>query len=340
MHGHILLMFLLQGRLWCEAIRVATELSIAEHLKEGAQDVERLAEQCGVQPAALYRMLRSVAALGVFREEPGKRFSNTPLSELLRRDVEGSMYDYARYWSMSLPEEAIRGLNYSVETGNSAFSKNHPGESVFDLYRADPELQRTWDRIMSKQADGFGRALCEAVEFEKYARIVDVGGGTGKLAAMIKRRVPASQVTLLDTPHVIERAREFVRESSVSVDVVPGDMFEKVPGPADAIILMRVLIDWDDELARRILLNCRDALDSCGTLVVCDFMVTDPSERAPDWTRDTVVKLFDLVLLTQFGSKMRTILDVRRLLDETGFRLLSTVVPDSPQTVLVAERID
>jgi hypothetical protein len=44
---------------------------------------------------ALYRVLRSLASLGIFEEIAPREFSNNAAASLLRSDVPGSFYDMA-----------------------------------------------------------------------------------------------------------------------------------------------------------------------------------------------------------------------------------------------------
>ena len=48
-----------------QAIYVAAKLKIADHLAAGPATAESLATRVGVQPAALYRLLRALASVGV-----------------------------------------------------------------------------------------------------------------------------------------------------------------------------------------------------------------------------------------------------------------------------------
>jgi Dimerisation domain len=67
-----------------QAIHVAAALSIADLLAHGPRASDQLAESAGAYPDALYRLLRALASVGVFREEDGRRFALTPAGEYLR----------------------------------------------------------------------------------------------------------------------------------------------------------------------------------------------------------------------------------------------------------------
>jgi Dimerisation domain len=62
-----------------QAIHVAATLGIADLLADGPRTSDELADSAGADPDALYRLLRALASVGVFREEDGRRFALTPV---------------------------------------------------------------------------------------------------------------------------------------------------------------------------------------------------------------------------------------------------------------------
>ncbi|HEX3724824.1 MAG TPA: methyltransferase dimerization domain-containing protein, partial [Pirellulales bacterium] len=73
-----------------QAIYVACKLGVADCLKDGPRTADEVAKATGSQPEALYRLLRALASVGIFREDQQRRFSMTPMAELLRSDAEDS----------------------------------------------------------------------------------------------------------------------------------------------------------------------------------------------------------------------------------------------------------
>jgi DNA-binding IscR family transcriptional regulator len=51
------------------SLSAVARLGVADHMSEYPVSVEKLAQQVGAQPAALYRVMRMLAGVGVF--EPG-----------------------------------------------------------------------------------------------------------------------------------------------------------------------------------------------------------------------------------------------------------------------------
>src|SRR5947209_7493440 len=98
-----------------QAIYVAARLEIADRLVAGPQSATDLARECGANPAALYRLLRALASVGVFAERSDQRFGLTPLAEPLRADAP----DSKRAMVLMMGEEHYRAwgeLLFSVET--------------------------------------------------------------------------------------------------------------------------------------------------------------------------------------------------------------------------------
>jgi predicted transcriptional regulator len=80
------LLGLINGFHVTQAVRVAATLRIADQLSDGPRSVSELAALTKSDPDALYRLLRALAAVGVFREEQGRKFALTPMGDCLRTD--------------------------------------------------------------------------------------------------------------------------------------------------------------------------------------------------------------------------------------------------------------
>src|SRR3954451_21294961 len=85
------LLTLVRGYQRSRAITVAAELGIADLLRVGPRGVDELAAATSTDASALYRLLRALAAIGIFTEQPRHRFALSPMGEFLRRDHPLSM---------------------------------------------------------------------------------------------------------------------------------------------------------------------------------------------------------------------------------------------------------
>src|SRR5439155_15824099 len=60
------------------SIIAAARLELADALGDGPSPIGRIAERVGADPDSLYRLMRALASVGIFREEDGRAFAHTP----------------------------------------------------------------------------------------------------------------------------------------------------------------------------------------------------------------------------------------------------------------------
>jgi DNA-binding IclR family transcriptional regulator len=77
-----------------KSLYVVAKLGVADLLVEGPQTSAKLAEETGAHEPSLYRILRTLASLGVFMEGEDRTFSLRPLSSTLVSDASGSLRDF------------------------------------------------------------------------------------------------------------------------------------------------------------------------------------------------------------------------------------------------------
>ncbi|MEW5975058.1 MAG: methyltransferase dimerization domain-containing protein [Acidobacteriota bacterium] len=75
------------GYLVSRSLHVAAELGIADLLKDGPKTVEELCAGTGAHRASLSRLLRTLAAQGIFAEDEQGRIVTTPAAGLLQLGV-------------------------------------------------------------------------------------------------------------------------------------------------------------------------------------------------------------------------------------------------------------
>ena len=142
-------------------------------------------------------------------------------------------------------------------------------------------------------------------------RVVDAGGGLGALAAALVQGQTGLQVVVFDRPEVIEQAKNDL-PSALDIELRIGDLFADWGLRADVVVLARVLHDWCDADAIRILRRARAALDPSGRLFVVEMVVPEDGVGGA---------LCDLHLLIVTGGQERTAAEFDILLAEAGFEL-------------------
>ena len=112
---------------------------------------------------------------------------------------------------------------------------------------------------------------------------------------------------------------------------VAGDFFVEVPADADAYVLSRVLHDWDDADAGRILARCRAAMRPDSRLLVVEAILPERARDLPAAIR------MDLHMLLLLGARERTAEEFRELLARAGFEVQRVVPTQSPAGLGVIE---
>jgi hypothetical protein len=312
------------------AISVAAKLGIADSLESGPKTTQQLARELNLHEPSLYRLLRALASVGVFHEGEDRLFSQTPLSDLLRSNAKPSLRNVAMMLIDSWHIKDWAELGWSIATGRPAAEKVL-GTNMFEYLSAHPEEAANFNNAMTDLSQGDGPAVVASYDFSRFEYIVDVGGGAGALLAAILESAPKLRGALLDIPYVIEQARRGPMLASFAgrCEFAGGSFLDGVPQGADAYILKHIIHDWDDELATRILSNCRQAIRGDGTLLVVDRIVGPPNQ--PDQA-----KFFDLEMMVNPGGLERSEIQWRKLFATSGFRLERIIPMPTPQSILEA----
>jgi hypothetical protein len=323
-------MRLINGYQVSQALHAAAALGVADHLKDGPKPSDALAAACGAHPPSLYRLLRALAAVGVFHEAEGRQFSLTPLGRCLAGDAPGSRRDYARWIGTPGQWQSWGDLLHSIRSGESA-TRFTWGVDAWTYRGQHPEERAVFDAAMTALSRAEAGAVIEAYDFGRFGCVVDVGGGEGHLLAAILLACPAARGVLLDRPEVAAAAERVFASAGLAqrCRVVGGDFFRSVPGGGDAYMVKSVLHDWDDGAAAGILRTCRRAMPAAATLLVVERVVGPPNQ-------DPNGKFFDLNMLVQYGALERTREQFGDLLRGDGFELVEVVPTRSPLSVIVA----
>lgn len=309
------LLGLINGFQITQAIHVASTLRIADHLKDGARSAGELAAVTNSHPDALYRLLRALAAVGVFREQAGRTFALTAVGDCLRTDSASPVRGWAEHVGTPYFWQAWGHLLHSIRTGENAFQDLH-GMSVWEYRAKHPEANDIFNRAMTDMSRGSVEAVLAAYDFSGFRQIVDVGGGHGVLLAAILRVCPRARGTLFDQPQVVAGAASILRGHGVidRCEIVGGSFFDAVPEGGDAYLMRNIIHDWEDDEAMAILKACRRAMRDPAKLLLIERNVAPPNEMP-------ATKFSDLNMLVAPGGRERTRDEYAALLQESGFEL-------------------
>jgi hypothetical protein len=311
-----------------QAIHVAAKLGIADIVAKAPATIDDLAAATRSNPPALSRLLKFLASVGIFSEDPAEKYQQTPLSDALRGDHPQSVRGAAVFFGSGCLWKAFGELSATVATGEAAFHHVF-GTSVFEYLAAHPEDAAIFNAGMTSVSSLELPLIVAAYDFSGFARIVDVGGGEGALIRGILEANPKLRGVLFDLSSVVAGAVS-LRKGSIAdrCEIVGGDFFQAVPEGADAYLMRVVIHDWNDEDALKILKSCRRAIPAHGKLLLVESVLKPPNQPDPG-------RFNDLVMLVMApGGRERTETEFADLLRKAGFSL-TRVIPATGLTSII-----
>jgi O-methyltransferase/methyltransferase family protein len=311
-------------------VHVAAKLSLADHLANGPKSADELAGPTKTHAPSLYRLMRTLASLGILNEDVAHRFALTPLGDALKTGAPGS----ARASILTLASDWMsRGLGqllYSVQTGKSGFEQSL-GMPIFDWLGNNPELASMFSETMIGLHGAEPPAVAAAYDFSDLTTIVDVGGATGHLLTTVIGSYPGSRGILYDLPHVVRDAPTLIQARGLTnrITIESGSFFEKVPSGGDAYLLSHIIHDWTEDQCLRILGHCQRAMKPGSRLLIVEMVL--PADDTPH-----PGKMLDMMMLVGPGGQERTEQEYGTLLGKAGLRLTQVVPTASPVSVVEA----
>jgi hypothetical protein len=312
---------LTDGYVITQLLHVAVALGVPEALAAGPRRIDDLADEVSAVPDMLWRVARGLAAEDILEELADGRFALTAMGELLRAATPGSLRGTVVARG-ELYYGATAGLLDTVRRGGTPFEKVH-GRPFFEHLAEDPDRLAAFSASMADRSAHEAAAVAAAYDVSRWRSVVDVGGGTGALLRAVRDQAPSTDLVLLDRPEVV---------AGSELPSVAGDFFEAVPADADAYFLSRVLHDWDDLDAVRILRTCRAAMRPDSVLILVEAILP---ERA---TEDPASIRMDLHMLVLLGGRERTMAEYDTLLEAAGLRRTAQARTDAGVHVLEARR--
>ena len=311
--------------LWrTQTIHAAVELGVFELLPASAEEVERLAQ---LHTSVGERLMRALLELElVVRDETGV-YHPTERGSFLKCSHPLSLADAARHWGRE-SYQAWTGVIRSLRSGESAFERLY-GANLFDWMQDRPTDLQTYHSAMSTYARHDYQGLADSVDFSAHDSILDAGGGAGELTFALLRSCPGLVATVMDRKEVVDTAE-------VPVDLegrcrfVAGDLFGEWPAKPDAVILARVLHDWPDRDAQRILGRAREAMSKDSMLYVVEMVLDEETGDGG---------LLDLNMLVMTQGAERTEEQFGNLLTQAGFGLMDVIETGSVSSVIRARAV-
>lgn len=263
---------LVSGFVYSQTLLACVEFGLLHEARRGAFDPRDVAEATHVDPGRLTILCQAAASLDLLERRRDGRYGLGRLGAAVL-GVPGleAMIRHHRifYRDLADPDALIRG-----ET-EPELARYWPYVGGGKTHELPADTARTYSELMESSQHIVAVQTLRAVSLSGVSHLVDIGGGTGAFLGAVAARYPRMRLTLFDLPSVVQEARSRLAGASHAyrIETVGGSFLDgSLPTDADAISLIRVLYDHDDDTVRGLLRAIYRALAPGGTLLLSEPM--------------------------------------------------------------------
>lgn len=323
------------GFVYSQTLLACVRLGLFERLAAGPQAVEEIARDVGLDGDAAKRLLDAAVALGLFERYSEGRYGLGQLGAALRGNpgVTAMIEHHGLlYADLADPVALLR-----QRSGNTQLSQHWAYAAAADPKSLDADRVRHYTQLMSASQPLVSQDVLDAYDFSRHRCLLDVGGGDGTFLAAVAARHPGLKLKLFDLPGVVAIAAERIAARGLASRIERhGGSFrsDTLPQGADAVSLIRILHDHDDDVVRTILAAVHRALPPGGTVVIGEPLA---GTRGAAAMGDAY---FGLYLHAMGSGRPRTAAELQQMLAAAGFDSVRNVPTARPllASVLTARK--
>lgn len=317
-------------------LHVAARLDIATVLGDETLDAKIIAARIATAADATARLLRMLAAMGVFEETAPQVYRNNKLSNFLRTDKPKNVRAMIlMHNSETMSRPWFEQLERGVREGAPPFRLCH-GEELFDYMDHHADFDKLFSEAMDSVEALTGNSFATDFDWGRFGRIIDVGGSRGTKSLAILQRHPLLTALVVDRAQVIAEAQTYwAGHSAKGVERLhfqAGDLLSSIP-PAqndrDIYLLCAVLHGFDDVTCIKALANLARASGGSGARIAVMEMVL------PELGADLTSASFDMQMFMGTRGRERTLAQWKSLLAQSGMALEEVVGLQSFGSILV-----
>lgn len=307
---------------------VAARLDLATTLADDRLTPADLAVRLRVDPDALARLLRMLAAMGIFEIDADGRVANNALSQPLRTDSPVCVRNMVlMHNSPQMSRPWFEALEEGVRSGQVPFTICH-GQEMYAFMDEHADFDALFSRAMDEVESLSGDSFASAFDWGAFDRVIDVGGSRGAKSAAILRRHRTLRALVVDRAQVVAQARAWWSVQGDSdcrkrIEFIEGNVLAgplpAATGARDAYLLSAVLHGFDDATCIDALKQVDRAIGSTGaTIVLLELVI-------PDRDADLTSASFDMQMFMGTRGRERTMQEWQAVFKLSGLVLVEVV---------------
>lgn len=235
----------------------------------------------------------------------------TKLGLLLSESFDGSLKAYAK----------LSGDKFYKAWGNLSNSLKYDKKSAYEIawgkgiYKDESLDTKLFAKAMFTFSQPIYTLLVDLIKKSNAKKIIDLGGGDGKVAIELCKKIKKLEITVYDRKEYKDQLLNI--ESLFTFEV--GDILKLIPSGYDTYMLVRVLHNWPDEDVMTILKNIYSAMNSKQQrLYIIDTFVYNKL--------DNISALMDINIMVLTGGKIRSVQEYIKICKECSFELNQEII--------------
>jgi demethylspheroidene O-methyltransferase len=315
------------GFVYTQTLTAVVQSNLLAVLQGRIESTKSVAAMCGLTASAAHTLLTAAQALKLTEEVSRGFWMVGELgASVLGNPAVADMVKHHQVLYRDLADP-LALLRHRDKTGLRDYWSYVPGGNNPD------DGHREYSQLMSSSLALISDHILETYPLNDCQSLIDVAGGTGNFARMVKKRYPDITATVLDLPEVVSEAKNQLPRCDIRF--VATDMFRSpLPQDVELFSLIRVLHDHDDEPVVSLLTRLHEALKPGGHLLIAEPMAGTTGAEA---IGDTY---FGFYLWAMGSGRPRTANELKGMCLAAGFsgiREFNTPIPALTR-VLVAEK--
>jgi len=294
------------------------EIDVAGKLIQGPKSSEQLAKECNVNSSVLFRVLRTLSSVGIFKLLNDNEFALTELAKPLLEEHPDTRHATAKMWGLESNWQSYGAVLNNLRTGQTAFESIFNCNS-FEYYQNNMHSGSVFDSYMQERTKRDVSAIVRSYNFSTAKSIIDIAGGSGILLSKILQTNPHLTAELFEQASVIKQAQELFTKHNISeqVKLTTGDLFNDVPSAGHDLYLLKWIIhDWTDEQSVVILKNIRRSMCASARLLLIEQAIHEDNLES---------YRTDIAMLLVTGGQERTLEEYTNLLSQAGFEVTQLI---------------
>lgn len=310
------------------SLYIATKLGIADVISSEPMATKDIAEKLNLFEPNLYRLMRFLASIGVFKEVSHKVFSHNKLSLPLARNQANCVADMVLMHNceeMTLPW--MDAMEAGIKYGETPFVQCH-GSDMFSYMNDNKALNDLFANAMDSVESLTGLDYLQDFNWSCFDRIIDLGGSKGSKSIAILAENSELTSVVFDRDIVIQDAKENwknkINEQILDrITYVGGDLFSSnlpiANSDKDLYLLVAVFHLLDDAQAITLLKRITASMTGVdASIAIVDAVL-------PNTQANITQTSFDMQMLMGTKGCERTAEQWHHLFEQANIELVETI---------------